>query len=122
MLASKHPAGLDRTTENERPGWEDLEMDLEEHGRLRLKFATALQHHIGTRESKEHITNHNVAQQVQRQETSLAQDPHRYLSDSPTMLEQDAHVRGRPSQHNLHINHFSDRTGEIEAAGMAWHC
>jgi hypothetical protein len=91
-------------------------------GGCNSKLATALQHHTGARESKEHITNHNIAQQVQRQETSLAQDPHRYLSDSPTMLEQDAHVRGRPSQQYTHINHFSDRTGEIEAAGMAWHC
>ena len=68
------------------------------------------------------VTDYDITQQVQRQETSLAQDPHRYLSDSPTMLEQDAHVRGRPSQHKSHINYFSDRTGEIEAAGMAWHC
>ena len=103
-------------------GWEDLKMDLEELGRLLFEFATAPQRHTGTRGKQRTFTNHNIVQQVQRQETSLAQDPHRYLSDSPTMLEQDAHVRGRPSQHKLHINHFSDRTGEIEAAGMVWHC
>merc|ERR1712096_498022 len=51
--------------------------------------------------------------QVQRQEKALAQDPYRYLSDSPTMPEQDAHVRGRPSHHNYHFNQLSDRTGEI---------
>lgn len=69
------------------------------------------------------FTNHSCVQQVQRQETSLAQDSHRYLSDSPTMLEQDAHVRGRPSHHHDNdFNHFSDRTGGIETAGMAWHC
>ena len=34
-------------------GWEDIKMGLEELGLLRLKFATALQHHTGTRESKE---------------------------------------------------------------------
>jgi len=67
-------------------------------------------------------TNHRIFLQVQRQEKALAQDPHRYLSDSPTMLEQDAHVRGRPSHHNYHFNQLSDRTGEIETAGMAWHC
>jgi hypothetical protein len=67
-------------------------------------------------------TNHRIFPQVQRQEKALAQDPYRYLSDSPTMPEQDAHVRGRPSHHNYHFNQLSDRTGEIETAGMAWHC
>jgi hypothetical protein len=38
------------------------------------------------------------------------------------MLEQDAHVRGRPSHYNYHFNQFSDRTEKIETAGMAWHC
>ncbi len=61
--------------------------------------------------------DHDIVEQVQRQEEALAQDPHRYLSDSPTMLEQDAHVRGRPSHHDNHdFKLFSDRTGGIEAA------
>lgn len=54
MLAAKHPAGLDKMTESEGSGWEDINMHLEEElERLRLKFATALQHHTGKRESKE---------------------------------------------------------------------
>ena len=56
MLASKHPVGLDRRTESEGSGWEDLKMDLEELGRLLFKFATAPHRHTmpGQEESKEH--------------------------------------------------------------------
>jgi hypothetical protein len=72
---------------SEETGREDLKMGLEKHGRLRICICarTAAPHR--DKSMQRTLTNHNIVQQVQRQETSLAQDPHRYLSDSPTMLE-----------------------------------
>jgi hypothetical protein len=87
MPASIHPTGEERRIPSEEIGWEDLKMGMEKHGRLRICICgrTAAPHRDQSMQRA--LTNHNIAQQVQRQETSLAQDPYRYLSDSPTMLE-----------------------------------
>jgi nitric oxide reductase activation protein len=72
---------------SEETGWEDLKMGLEKHGRLRICICARTAAPHWDKSMQRTLTNHNIVQQVQRQETSLAQDPHRYLSDSPTMLE-----------------------------------